>query len=118
MIVYHVETDGWTVVRSAVFTRDGGCVAVQRELFRGDVATDPCRDRFGNVIDWDDWEYLTLDHVREAPGGRRWHDSAHLITACPGHHNGASSWVTAHREQIRDLLRRLYPEVWASHATA
>lgn len=82
-------------VRLAVLTRDGGCVAVTL----GEPPSD-CRGR------------LTLDHVKDGPGGfRPKSDVAHLVAICEGHSERQAragyQWNTAHRPELREYLRRV-----------
>lgn len=116
---------GWPAVRQAVFARDGGCIAVQRDIAGDAVAPDPCRDKWGRVVPSNEWSAMTLDHVKEQPpvgtlqvkkregrGFKAPDDEAHLVTVCWGHHVGAQSWATSHRAVEREWLTFHYPEVW------
>jgi 5-methylcytosine-specific restriction endonuclease McrA len=105
----------WQALRLTVFTRDGGCIAVRGDVF-SDPTTEPCRDRWGSVIQPTDWTALEFDHVKPLGGGHKApDDDAHGVAACPQHHRLSTTWRTdssEHREAIRAYLTRLYPEVW------
>ena len=111
-----VAEDGWKAVRRAVFARDGGCVATNRQFSTDWVAVDdPCRDGFGNELRYGDWDHLEFDHVREKLGGARLDDEAHGIGVCPWHHRLSTYWrsdTSYHRAAAREWLRKHYPEVW------
>lgn len=114
-MIVAVETHGWTVVRSAVFGRDGGCVATQPRIFGSDVAPDRCRGRFGQDVEWDDWDQLEFDHVRPHSGGARPDDEAHGVAVCPWHHRLSQVWRSdsrRHREALRSWLASHYPDAW------
>lgn len=111
------EKDGWPKLRLTVFTRDGGCVAVQPRIFGKDAATDFCRNVYGYVIPWDDIFQMEWDHVKEQLGMqlRASNDEAHGITVCPHHHRTSNGWridSAEHRQTIRGWLAKHYPEVW------
>ena len=75
-------------VALAVLERDRGCVAVTLGASPAD-----CRGR------------ITLDHVRDQPGGYKpVSDERHLVSICVAHHleNG---WATSHRPALREYLR-------------
>lgn len=105
----------------AVYNRDGRrCVAPQL-----DPNIDPptCRDRWSNPVSfrkqpassWGTAPYdLTFAHIKEDPGGHRYHDVAHGVVVCYGHHVFGDMWATSDRglELIRAHLAKLYPEVW------
>jgi 5-methylcytosine-specific restriction endonuclease McrA len=85
-------------LRREVLERDGGCVAPRLG------ALSECRDRWGHIVRPDETSALTLDHVKDAPGGRRApSDRAHLVALCWGHHLGG--WATSHRPDLRAYLR-------------
>lgn len=92
-------------VRAEVIERDlrvaGGCVAPHLDAFAG-----LCRDRWGTPVLPYARAALTVDHIREEPGGQRRSEARWLATVCWGHHvNGG--WSTAHRPELRDYLRRI-----------
>ncbi len=94
-------------VRAEVIWRDllraGGCVAPYLDPNAG-----LCRDRWGTPVRPDAAAALTVDHIREHPGGERRSVPRWLVTVCWGHHvNGG--WATAHRPELRDYLGSLVP---------
>jgi hypothetical protein len=113
-----VQGDGWPAVRAAVFERDGGCLATSFQVFGSDVASDLCRNRYGDTVRYDDLKWMEWDHVREGVAEARINDEAHGVTVCAWHHRG-SGWridTKAHRAKVRGWLAKHYPEVW-THAT-
>ncbi len=86
-------------MRLAVFTRDGGCCMAPVL----DPNADRCRDRWGDISDYD----LTVDHVKDAArmGLRAPSDMAHLVTLC--HHHNGNGWASAHRALERVYLARV-----------
>lgn len=114
-MILSAAVDGWGRLRSAVFRRDRGCVAVQARWFGDDVAKDLCRDAGGFLMRWDDIFKMEWDHVTDRSGIRR-DDEAHGITVCPWHHRG-SGWrsdTSEHRAREREVLAEMYPEAWPS----
>jgi hypothetical protein len=112
-----VRDDGWIAVRTAVFTRDVGCVAGQFRIFGKAAADDGCRSRWGSRIEWDDWSELEFDHVkRDAKAGDKApDDEAHGVAVCPHHHRLSQVWRSdskVHRMMLRDWLAKHYPEAW------
>jgi hypothetical protein len=91
-------------VAEQVISRDlrvaGGCVAA----YLG--ATTPCRARWGSVVKRSVIDALTLDHIREQPGGERRSEARWLVSICWGHHL-IDAWATAHRPEIRDYLEKV-----------
>lgn len=124
----NAKEHGWEVLRLRVFSRDGGCIAVQKDIAGKNVAPDPCRDKHGRVVGFSDRGALTLDHVKEQPAigtlqikkredrhsYKAPDDEAHLVTVCWGHHIGAWSWATSNRDVERKWLRQQYPDVWGA----
>lgn len=111
-------TDGWRAVRLEVFARDGGCVATQPRVFGKAVATDLCRDGYGDPIEYDAFDLLELEHVKQELGLslRAADDVAHLVTACPWHHRLSNVFridSKVNRVKTRAWLARHYPEVWS-----
>jgi len=91
-------------VRAEVIWRDllkaGGCIAPHLDKDAG-----LCRDRWGMPVRPDAAAALTVDHIREFPGGERRDIPRWLVTACWGHHLGG--WSTAHRPEIREYLAQV-----------
>lgn len=89
-------------VRAEVIWRDlmtaRGCVAPFLDKDAG-----LCRDRWGMPVRPDAVAALTVDHIREFPGGERRSVPRWLVTVCWGHHI-QPGWSTAHRPEIRDYL--------------
>jgi hypothetical protein len=109
----NVAEHGWPAVRSAVFGRDGGCVAGQPRIFGRDAADDGCRSQWGQRIDWDDWDQLEWDHVTQE--NVRHDDEAHGVAVCPWHHRLSQAWRSdsrRHRAALRRWLAKHWPEVW------
>ncbi len=63
-------------VRSLVFDRDRRCLAAL--LDKGH----DCRDKWGGRTRSDDMLTMTIEHVREEPGGHRFDDVLHLVAMC------------------------------------
>lgn len=117
-MIFTRKADGWTAVRRVVFHRDKGCVAVQRSIFGDDVATDICRDGWGNPMPWNDTFRLEFAHVKEeiAASLRATDDEAHGVAACPWHHR-LGRWrldTKGRYDTLRGYLRKLYPKEWSS----
>lgn len=110
--------EGWAAVRTAVVQRDHGCIAPRQGLVGKVAASDPCLNKWGEIIGYDALEHLELDHVSEhsTKGRKPPDDEAHLVLLCPHHHRGTgpagSVWATANRDAEREYLRQRYPEVW------
>lgn len=85
----------WAVVR-----RDGGCVAALLDREHA------CTNAWGEPARRDDPTALTVDHVREQPGGKRPSDMAHCVALCWGAHI-LSGWATSHRPELRTYLARV-----------
>lgn len=66
-------------LRWAVFARDGGCVLAKLE-----PGHHQCRDVWGQPHAANDFDRLTLEHVKDAlaMGKRAPNDMAHLVTLC------------------------------------
>ena len=76
----------------------GGCVAPHLDAMAG-----LCRDKWGTVVLPYAEAALTVDHIREEPGGERRSLPRWLATVCYGHHiNGG--WATSHRPELRRYL--------------
>lgn len=77
------------------------------------VATDLCRDQWGQPHPFDAWFKLQLDHVNQfSTKSRKAPDNeAHLQAVCAHHH---ATWATRafSRNASRERLAGLYPEVW------
>lgn len=115
MDLINAQQHGWDWLRETVFRRDGGCVAVQRQIMGEEVATDSCREGAGlhyPIIERWRLERMEWDHVTQ--DGVRYSDEAHGITVCPWHHRGSGQRIDtkARRERVREYLRGVYPTVW------
>ena len=92
-------------VYAEVIARDlriaGGCVAPHLDPMAGE-----CHDRWGNLVRPYAVEALTLDHVREEPGGRRRSEPRWLVAACSGHHV-FGGWCSANRPKLREYLEKV-----------
>lgn len=90
-----------------VFQRDlrvaGGCIAPHLDAQAG-----LCRDKWGTPVLPYARAAMTVDHIREEPGGERRSQRRWMVTFCWGHHvNGG--WATAHRPEIRKYLAEVEP---------
>ncbi len=97
-------------VRTAVISRDDGCVAR-----RIDPKAGPCRDWQGRVVDRVPLDQLEADYVRLGARAPRHRDPWDHQALCPGHHRGVGAqrgyvWATAHRAEARDRLEDLRKE--------
>lgn len=94
----HRVTPEERAVYQAVEARDPGCMALALDPT---LSPDSCSGR------------LTMQHVKDGPGGPRITDEAHLLRICEWHHVW-SGWATSKAGLAlqRDHLRRLYPAAW------
>jgi hypothetical protein len=103
-------------VRWRVYSRDGGCIAVQaQKIGPENVAPDLCRDRWGDLVRWDDLFKMTAEHVQEQYGSmglKAPDDEMHLVTLC--WHHGVQGWELSHKAVSRAYLARCYPEFYGA----
>ena len=96
-------------LRRLVLTRDGMCIAT--------VFPDagPCYDRWGSILgDAPREDQLEMDYIRKGARGKHHELECDHVALCSGHHRGAGPtggriWATAHRDELRQYLDRLYP---------
>lgn len=62
--------------RNAVMERDRQCLAALLDL------SHMCRNQWGDRHSPYDVSWLTIEHVRTDPGGKRRHDALHLVAMC------------------------------------
>lgn len=96
----HRVTTDERAVYQAVEERDRGCMAL---LLDPSITRDSCSAR------------LTMQHVKDGPGGPRITDVAHVLRVCEWHHIW-SGWATSKAGLAlqRAYLAKLYPEAWGS----
>lgn len=88
-------------LRAFVIARDGACLA---SLL--DRTHQECRDRWGDPHRPDDLRRLTLEHVREHPGGMRRDEPGWCVTLCH-EANAVEHWgsTSEHRALLNAYLR-------------
>lgn len=105
-------------LRLEVLERDERRCIAPRIAVEHEQPIDECKGLWGRpaVLFWTangpiyDIASLTLDHVNLQPtlGKRAPSDLAHLVSICWHHH--LDGWSETHRPELRDHLRRLYPD--------
>jgi hypothetical protein len=82
-----------------IFRRDRICIARRKE-----GSAHICRTRFGDVHEPDDWDYLTLEHVKlELRAGKRAEPTKRTLTLACGWANN-EGWCSANRIWVRDYI--------------
>jgi len=86
-------------LRALVIARDGGCIlALLYPRFH------QCRDRWGEPHLPDDLRKLTLEHVREHPGGMRRDDPGWCVAMCATANTEHAGSTTEPRRLINAYL--------------
>lgn len=92
-----VTSQVWEEVVQRDLRIAGGCVAPKVDATAGE-----CRSKWGALVLPYAREALTVDHIREEPGGQRRSLPRWLVTLCSHHH--LDGWATAHRPLLRRYL--------------
>ena len=86
-------------LRLSVMLRDGGCILAQ--LTKDHI----CRDRWGEPHDFRALNKLTIEHVREHPGGMRRDEAGWLVAMCADANISHAGSATETRRLINAYLR-------------
>ncbi len=86
-------------VHAAVMRRDKVCILALLDKTHG-----VCRDRWGEPHNPTDMGKLTLEHVRDEPGGRRRSDEGHMVAMCGWANDQHAGSTTENRALLKAYL--------------